>query len=214
MHLNFNVYILIVMFLVSLTSFMEKPSPFYLKLFPFYFSSSLIAELAEDYMAEHHMYNTGIFNIYGTIEFCFYFFVFREIIVNTKAKSVIKYVLFLYPLLCMIILFFQKKVGFNSINYTTGSIITVVFSIYYFAELFQKAEIQSLARLPAFWIATGIFFSTVCTFPMYTLISFMKSVPKIIVNNIYFIFYFISLLSSILYSIGFLCRIRIRKSTL
>ena len=214
MQFSFNDYIILAMVLISLTSFLQRPSPLYLKLFPIYFSSSLIVEMIEDYLGAHGIHNTGIFNVAGTIEFCFYYFIFREIIVNNKARRIILYVIFLYPLVCAIALYLQKTVGFNSFNYTVGSLITVLFSIYYYVELFQKTETQSLARLPAFWIATGIFFTTVCTFPMYALISFMTAIPKIIHDNIFVIFYIISVLSSILISIGFLCRLRIGKSTL
>jgi hypothetical protein len=61
----------------------------------------------------------------------------------------------------------------------------------------------------------------VLIFPIFALISFMNQLSKanqktsmIIFNNIVAIFNMISVLTYILYSIGFLCRIRTNKSIL
>jgi hypothetical protein len=119
------------------------------------------------------------------------------------------------------LLFFQHNDLFNPINFTIGTVITVIFCIYYFFELFRRTEAQSLTRLPSFWIVSGILFNVVLIFPIFALVSFMNQLSKtnrntsmIIFNNIVAIFNIISVLTYILYSIGFLCRIRTSKSTL
>ena len=202
------------LFLVSLTVFAQKPAPLYLKLFPLYLVLSLIEGLVTGYLQSHGRYNTGVANSWGIIEFCFYFFVLRSLIVNVKIKRFILFVIFLFPVFALINLYFQKQVGFNPVNFTIGSLITVSFCIYYFFELFQRAESQSLTRLPAFWITTAILFNVVLTFPFFSFISFMTKMPELVYKNIVAIFYVINILTSTLYSIGFLCRIRIRKSIL
>ncbi len=202
------------LFLISLTVFIQNPAPFYLKLFPVYFVLSFIVGLVEASLQRHAKHNSGVYNIAGTIEFCFYFFVLRELILNVKIKKVIFYVIFLFPIFALINLYFQKKVGFNPVNFTFGSLLTVSFCIYYFVEIFQRADTQSLARLPAFWITTAILFNVVLTFPFFSFVSFMTIMPDSINRNIVAIFYVINILISILYSIGFLCRIKIRKSIL
>ncbi len=53
----------------------------------------------------------------------------------------------------------------NPVNFAIGCLIIVSLCIYYFSELFQKAEVQSLARLPSFWIISGILFNNVLFFP-------------------------------------------------
>jgi hypothetical protein len=200
--------------LVSLTVFIQKAAPFYLKLFPVYFILSFLVGLVEGYLQKHGKYNTGIYNIAGMIEFCFYFFVMREVIFNVKIKRFILFVIFLFPVFALLNLYLQKQVGFNSINFTIGSLITVTFCIYYFVELFQRADTQSLTGLPAFWITTAILFTIVLTFPFFSFIGFITKMPKLVMDNIVVVFYVINILSSILYSIGFLCRIKIRKSIL
>ena len=90
-----------------------------------------------------------------------------------------------------------------------------------FLNYFKKQKPNPLARLPSFWIVSAILFNVVLVFPIFALFSFMNSLSKanlktsmIIFNNIVAIFNIISVLTYILYSIGFLCRIRTSKSTL
>jgi hypothetical protein len=201
-------------FLISLTVFSQKPVPLYLKLFPVYLFFGLIDGMVIEYLQLHGRFNTGVANSWGIIEFCFYFFVLRSFIVSVKIKRFILLVIFLFPVLAVINLYLQKQVGFNPVNFTIGSLITVSFCIFYFVELFQRADSQSLTRLPAFWITTAILFNAVLTFPFFSFVSFMTKMPELVYKNIVAIFYVINILTSILYSIGFLCRIRIRKSTL
>ncbi len=116
---------------------------------------------------------------------------------------------------------FQHNDLFNPVNFTVGTVVTVVFCIYYFFELFQKTEAQSLIRLTSFWIVSGILFNVVLIFPIFALISFMDQLNKanrkttmIVLDHIEAIFNIISVLTYTLYSIGFLCRIRTSKSIL
>jgi hypothetical protein len=207
--------ILLVTFLISLLSFAQRPTPLYLKLFPLYFLTMLASEIRGEYLVSHGKYNTGLYNISVIVEFCFYYFFLLEIVSNSSVKRIMLSVIFIYPVLAALnLIFFQKQAGFNSINFAVGCVVTVFFCIYYFIELFQDAESRTLARLPSFWIVTAIFFDNVCLFPMFTLISMLKHVPDFISNNLTAILAIVSILTSILYSIGILCRIRIRKSIL
>jgi hypothetical protein len=214
MNLSLQGIIILATFLLSLAVYLQRPVSLYLKLFPFYFLCGFLLEGIMEYMAHHGRYNTGLANVWCILEFSFYFFVLREIIFNKAVRRILFVVAFIFILFSLIMLYTQKQVGFNAVNFSSGCLITVVFCIYYFVELFQESETQSLAALPAFWIATAILFTNVCTFPMYALISFMKELPAVISNNLANIYAIVSVLTSILYSIGFLCRIRIRKYTL
>jgi hypothetical protein len=206
--------IILTTFIVSLAVFFQKPVSLYLKLFPFYFFISFFVEWEMEYLGNHGKYNTGLGNSWAVIEFNFYFFVLREILSGIKIRRIILFMMIFYTSFSLLMLYLQKKVEFNPVNFTFGCLLAVVLCIYYFIELFQETEVRSLSRLPAFWIATAILFTNVCTFPMFALISFMKEVPGIIYNHLSTILIIISVLTSLLYSIGFLCRIKIRKSTL
>jgi hypothetical protein len=178
--------------------------------------------MALEYTTGLGIHNNIILNIWGPGEFSFYFFVIRQVIVSKKVRKLILYITIAFVIFAYInLFFFQHNDLFNPVNFTIGTVIAVIFCIYYFFELFQKTEAQSLVRLPSFWIVSGILFNVVLIFPIFALISFMDQLSKanqrtslIILNNIVAIFNIISVLTYTLYSIGFLCRIRTSKSTL
>jgi len=221
MHYTIFDYLILATFLISLSVYYQKPTPIYLKLFPVYLLSALIAELWMEWLSQQGRYNTGVANVWGIIEFCFYFFVLYEIIANKKIKRVILFISIAFACIGFFnLIFIQKKVGFNPVNFSLGCLITVSACIYYFVELFQKVEAPSLSRLPAFWICSGIFFNTILSFPTFALLSFMQQISRenkaarLLFQNIDSIFLITILLTFILYAIGILCRIRIRKSIL
>jgi hypothetical protein len=145
--------------------------------------------------------------------------VVRSVTVNKKVKKSIFYTTISFAVFAVTNLFFiQKDDRFNPINFTIGTVITVVICIYYFIELFQKTETQSLAKLTGFWIVSGILFNVVLMFPMSASISFMDNMSKanqktmmIMFNHFESIYDIISMLTYMLYSIGFLSRIRTSK---
>ncbi|HEY2348444.1 MAG TPA: hypothetical protein VGH64_05490 [Puia sp.] len=215
-------FIQLSIFLISLSVFAQKPVPLYLRLFPAYFFLLFVEDMAIEYTSARGIHNNIIPNTAGIVEFSFYFFVIKSVIVNTKVKKRILYTMIAFAVFALINVFFiQHNDLFNPINFTIGTVITVVLCIYYFFELFQKTEAQSLTRLSSFWIVSGILFNVVLIFPIFALISFMDSLSKanlktsmIVFDHIEAIFNIISVLTYILYSIGFICRIRTSKSTL
>ena len=222
MKFNLGDFIQLSIFLISLLVFTKKHTPRYLKLLPLYFFCLMIVDKIIDYTTDLRMHNNILLNIWGIVEFSFYFFVLREIIISVKVKKRILYVLIVYGIFAFTnLFFFQHNDLFNPINFTIGTVITVILCIYYFFELFQKTEAQSLMRLTSFWIVSAILFNAVLIFPIWALFSFMDQLSKanritsmIIFNNIIAIFNIISVLTYILYTIGFLCVIRTSKSTL
>lgn len=158
----------------------------------------------------------------GNSRILLFFFIIHETVVSKKAKSVILYIIMIFACLAFFnIIFIQKKVGFNAVNFTIGCIIIVSLCIYYFFELFQKTEVESLSKLPAFWIVSGLLFNNVLSFPQFALDNFMETLTRanynkyhILFDNIEVINNITIMLTNVLYSIGFLCRIRIRRSTL
>jgi hypothetical protein len=206
--------IVIITFLISLSVYFQRPSPLYLKIFPVYLGLVYMTSLYYEAFP-NRKYPAMTANVVDGVEFLFFYFFLWNIIQNVKVKRLIGYMLFILPVIAFVnIIFTQNKTGYNTINFSIGCLITVILCIYYYFELLQGTETRSLARLPAFWIVTGIFFNNVCTFPIYAFVAYMKNIPPIIVRNISMIFLMVTLFSAVLYSIGFLCRIRIRKSTL
>ena len=220
MHLILGNFIQLAIFLISISVYFRRPVPIYLKYFPIYFFLMMITDLILDYTSDHGIHNNILTNSSAIAEFSFYYFVLRELIFNVKVKKIILYTIIIYALFALINIFLiQGYDRYNAINFTLGMVITVVFCIYYFFELFQKTETLSLVRLPGFWIVCAILINNVLTFPIFALLSFMNELTKsnlktsrVIFDNITTIFNIINILTYLLYSIGFLCRIRTTRS--
>jgi hypothetical protein len=219
MHLYFFDYIQLTTFLLSLLVFIQKPVPLYLALVSIYFFLVVIFGMIIEYRVAHGHYTTDMGNAWTVLEFCFYYFIIYLNITSKKVKRIIIFLIVIYGVLGFFnYIFLQKKAGMNPINFTVGCLIVVSLCIYYFSELFRKTEAQSLQRLPAFWIISGILLNNVLFFPFNSLQFFMVTWTKenhkqyqFIFENIGIINNMILILTSVLFSIGFICRIRINK---
>lgn len=214
MKVSVDFIFLIVCSIASITAFFQKPSPFYLRLFPFYFLVTLLVQQIGIYLSQHSIHNAILYSTYAMLEFPFYFFVLWCIIQKNQVKKAILIILILYSLTEGLNLIFFKQGGtFHTVNYGIGCSLIVIFCIVYFVELFQLPKALDLKREPAFWICTAIFFSYVCTFPFWGLVGFLSAAPPFILKKLETILLIINILSYSLFTIAFLCRIRIRKST-
>jgi hypothetical protein len=206
---------LVICLLASLTSYLQRPSPLYLRVFPFYFIITILVQYVGAYMSRHSIHNIYLYNTYSIFEFAFYFFILREIALSRIIKRITLIILIAYPILAFAnIYFFQKNGTFHSVSFAIGCSIIVILCIIYFVELFQLPKTTDLKSDPAFWVCTAILFSYVCTFPFWGLLNFVKSGTQFNLTNLMRIQMIINILSYSLFTIAFLCRIRIRKSTL
>jgi hypothetical protein len=200
-------------FLVSVFfNIQSREKLLYQKLFPFYLAITLTIESLAVSLWSNSENNIELYNYFGVFEFLFYFFVLHQVILSIKMKRFVAAVIFVYPLLFAINKIFFQTTGFHSITYSLGCLLVASICIFYFFELFQNHQSVNLTKEPAFWICTGILFFYCCTFPYFGLANFMHNFPAIIMNNFAAL---LNLMNSLLYSlftIAFLCRIKIRKS--
>ena len=161
MKLSVDFIFLIVCSVASFSAFFQKPSPFYLRIFPFYFIITFLVQQIGTYLAQHSIHNAVLYNTYAMSEFPFYFFVLWCIIQNKRVKKAILFILILYSLTAALSpIFFKQGGAFHTVNYGVGCSLIVVFCIVYFIELFQRPKAINLKREPAFWICTAILFSS------------------------------------------------------
>jgi hypothetical protein len=118
----------------------------------------------------------------------------------------------LYPLLALVNIHFIQKNDFPSISYSLGCLLIVGFCIYYFYELFHLPSSVNLVREPAFWICTGLMFFYICSFPLFGLYKLLYSASSIILANITTILTVMNALLYTLFTVGFLCSFRTRRS--
>lgn len=206
------VFILLAALASSLVYFQkERPSRFLL-FFPVYLFTTFTVEYIAVRMSYKGINTIALYNIFTTIEFVFYLWMFSQIIQHPVIKKMLYNCLWMYPIVFLMNrLFIQKGEQYHTLTAGLGSLLIVLAAIFYFYELFQSEKSVDLAREPSFWISSGLLFFYSCSFPLYSLISYFYSPSNKIVN---YLVSLSSLLNILLYSsfiVAFLCKIRIRK---
>lgn len=211
----FNPYTLALMLslVVSLSVFYRvNPSDSYLKLFPPFLFLTLLVELLGYYLRSHRQSNVLLYNFFSVVEFCFYLVIISLVIRSARIKKAIVITIALYTLTAMInILFIQKIKAFHTITYALGCLIVVAFCIYFFLELFRLPNSVKLTNNPAFWICSGLLFFYCCGFPLYALINYWGGISKFVLRNFVQILTILNVFLYSLFTIAFLCWIKLQK---
>lgn len=200
--------------LASFSLYFRKGIPSYLKLFTPFLLITLIVEVIGWRM---NLMMPGanrsfLFIPFSVLEFEFYLYTLCSIIQHVRAKHIVSYILFIYPVLAFLNVHFVQVNTFPSITYSLGCLLIVGVCIYYFYELFQLPGSVNLVREPAFWICTGLLFFYCCSFPLFGLSSFLYTASSIILNNLTTILTMMNALLYTLFTVALLCGIRTRKA--
>lgn len=207
--------LLLVGFFLSTILLFSKDTPLYLKGFSPFLGLSLSIELWTYYLEKKEINTLPIYNVFTSTEFCFYIWVIGNIIKDKKNKKIIGYLLVGFPSLSALnILFIQGVNNFNSITYSLGCLLIISLSIYYFFELFRLQYSVKLINDPSFWICTGLLFFYCVGFPIYVCDNLIKNFPAKLYSILSFVILILNLILYSLFCIAFLCKIRVRKSSL
>jgi hypothetical protein len=151
-------YFEIISFLFSIFFYLKKKNKLLLYFVLFLFLTVLV-EFIGGYYLYRDVRNYWIFNVFTTIEFLFYSFLFH---LHFKKQSLKRLVLFFIPIFIFLILInllfiqgFNKT--FNSYTFLLGSFFIVIFCCCYFYEsvLLDKID-QQLSKQAFFWICSGL----------------------------------------------------------
>jgi hypothetical protein len=209
-----NLVIEIICFLASITLFFQASIPQYMKTFPFFMLITLIVEITGWLFMEYKIDKSNItllYNVFTAFEFEYYLLIIRFTVFNKKAKRIVSWLVAVYPFLVLIDMLFVQPDAFHTITYSLGCLLVVAACIYYFFEIFQSTLSVNLLKEPAFWICSGLLFFYCCTFPLIGLWNQLKGLPAIILNNLNAILQILNVLLYSLFSIAFLCRLKLRK---
>jgi hypothetical protein len=215
MNLPLYDFIIGVAFLTGLFTLFRSATPFHLRAFVIFLFITFIIEIIGFYIQLRlHRNNTAIYNLFTVFEFSFYFYLLHEEVLNKKAKRIIFYIGWAYALLALINIFFIQGIKiFHTMTYSLGCFLIAAVCIYFFLELFQRPRSVNLTAQPAFWICSGLLFFYSCSFPLFAFANFVTKLPPIILKSLGYV---LNLLNVLLYSsftIAFLCRLKVRKST-
>lgn len=201
----------VISFLASFALFFQVATPSYLRMFTVFLFITIVIEYTAVIMESHKMDLTPIYNFFTAFEFEFYFLMTWFIIRTPKVKKVIGHLLWIYPSLVILNLSTIQRGDFHTITYSLGCLILVTASIFYFLEMFRSPSSVDLVREPTFWICTALLFYYTCTFTLVGLWNQLHGLPLVIINNVTNILTILNILLYSMFSIAFLCRIKIKS---
>jgi len=210
-----SLFVVIIALLASFALYYQGPSDKYLRLFPYFLLIVTAIWGICTYLAMHTINNMTLFNPLTIFQCSFYFYILYRIIRHPTIRKMALHLIWIYPLIAGInILFIQKINTFHTITYSLGGLLVVAFCVFYFFELFQRPQSVNLSRNPDFWVCSGLLFYFSCSFPIYGMANQLNKIPRIILRNLNQIFTVLDVLLYLSFAIAFLCRLKIRKSSL
>jgi hypothetical protein len=174
---------------------------------------TLFIEIYSTLLADNGQVTVPVYNISTTIEVVYYLWVFREILKKVLQKKILLLAMIGYPVISLIdLLFIQQPGNFHSVSYAIGCLLIILFSIIYFYDLFTNPKAIILHNEPAFWITTGLLLFYSVSFPLFVSTNLMKFFSSVLAKNVDYILIVLNVFLYLLFSIAFLCRIKIKKS--
>jgi len=209
------IYFIALSYLIGWLFFNRNKDKTYLKWFPFFLVLSVVVETYGNYLSSLNIDNTRLYNFFSSAEFIFYFFILYHIIRSGRVKRIIFIIACVFVPLDLINIFFVQGLdNFHTVTYSLGCVLIIAPSIYYFYELFRLPKLISLMREPSFWIVSGLLFFYCCSFPYFAFTGLLYDAAPFIMNNFSMIISILNILLYSLFTIAFICRIRVRKSIL
>ncbi len=129
---NFYISFILLSALAGIAVYFQKRSPLYLKLFPIFLFLAFAIEETGLWLAYRGEHTLMLYNIFSTWEFVFYLWVLRQIIRNPRIRSVLSQLLWIYPLVALLNIFFVQRNNFHTITYSLGSLLIVIICVYYY----------------------------------------------------------------------------------
>jgi hypothetical protein len=119
---------------------------------------TIIVELSGLWMNQHGIKNYLLFNVFTTVEFVFYSFLFFKHYRKNENKLLSLLFMPLYTLAVIInLIYFQGIERFHTYTFLLGSFFIVVFCCLFFYESVLPEYIEStLTKEPFFWVCTGL----------------------------------------------------------
>ncbi|MGN6543108.1 MAG: hypothetical protein ACTHKY_20025 [Ginsengibacter sp.] len=196
--------------------FYKRLKPSWLRLFTWFLLFSMLISIT-GYFYSFYL-KTGnhfIFNLYLLVQFLFYFGIFYKTFQTKKLKTFTLFVSICFLIYLLInFIFLDGFHTFNSLAFTIGSVLTILFCLLYFGALFNADGFINYFKIPMFWIATGILFFFVGNFLYLSFLNYILENNLDSGGNIYeVIIITLNLLLYCFFSIGFLSNQSWKKKT-
>ena len=156
-----------------------------------------------------------IYHFYQPVEYTLVALFYINTIYSSFAKKVIRVSVPVFVLFCLAnSLFLQDVNSPNSNCFMIEAVLLIVWSGFYFYELFTSNEEERIWRIPEFWVSTGVLFFYAGTFFLMGLLNYLYKVDMGLAKKLYVINHVLNLLLYSLYAVGFICKARQMKLSL
>ena len=177
MHISIDFCFEIISLLAALFFYIKKGNKIILYFIPFLLVTVVVESIGAFYLA-HGKRNYLIYNIFTSIEFLFYSFLFLHFLKKALFNNSILIFLPSYLLLVILNMFFVQGLNetFNTYSFLVGSFFIVVFCCCYFYEsvLPENADLH-LIQEPFFWICSGLLIFYLGSVIINTLFEYLRS---------------------------------------
>jgi hypothetical protein len=182
-----------------------SPSP--LRLFIWFLPVTLLVELAGAALRQAGQLNHWLYNLYLPVNFIFYSWLYYSLVQFPLMRRLIVWSTGVFISVYLINLSLVQGVyTFNSHSYLLCSFLIVVWVLAYFRQLLQSREPLNLARLPAFWISTGVLFSNLGHFLYLGLLNYLLQVNPAWARDFMVVSLLLLILNYSLFIVAFLCQ--------
>ncbi|HEY4150067.1 MAG TPA: hypothetical protein VGM41_14105 [Chitinophagaceae bacterium] len=209
-----NIIFILVCFAASLTNYLNKNAPLYLKLFPLFLLTEVVCEYTGLMIARRHHSNVFLYNMLTVMEFGFFYFFFYSVYRGALVKKIVAIITILYLAGTLFNIFFiQGRHVFHTYSFMVGCLLVIAGSIYYFLQMFRYPQPGSILREPAFWITAGLLFYYACVLPIYGVLNYIASISPRINHTLAMILNLMVYILYSLFTLAFLCKVNFRKYT-
>jgi hypothetical protein len=152
-------------------------------------------------------YNQWFYNFFHLLSYSFLMYFFYQVLGLPKVKKIIPVLALVYIAFALINLFFiQGLEELNTRSELVASIILIFLSIAYYYQILLDKKIIPLLNNPLFWISTGVLVSNLGSILALYLINVIAKISMQKADTFLLLIQFAAILTSITFSIAFLCR--------
>lgn len=151
-------YFQVLSFIATTILFIKKRNKLLLYFIPFLFLT-IAVECTGAWFVSKSIRNYWIYNVFTTIEFVFYSYLFYLHLKKTVFKKIVVWFIPVFVLLVILNILFKQGFNktFNTYTFLLGSFFIVIFCCCYFYESVLPENIdQQLSKQPFFWISSGL----------------------------------------------------------
>lgn len=212
MYFRIDLVILVAATLTGFSVYSKSRLP-YLYLLPFFLFLTLLVELSGHLFEKRGQNNLPLYNLFSVVEFSFFTYFFKEVMVGDKVKKIITLIQYLLPALCLVNIFLIQGVHvFHTYTYVIGCIVMVGLGMSFFYQLFSMAKKEDLLREPSFWISVAVLFFFSCSVSLIGAFNYVAHLPDMLRNNLRKILLIVNSFFYFIFIVAFLCQTNIRKS--